>query len=555
MSNDYQIMKKLHLILLAILTGILLSLSWPARGFPFLLFLSFVPLLYIEDYIAKNKHNFVKSGVFFYSYIAFFIWNAITTWWIIYSTVFGAVMAVVVNALFMAIVFHIYHLVRRTVFKSRGGYYVLIFFWICFEYLHLNWDLSWSWLNLGNGFAAFPEVIQWYEITGSFGGAVWILLGNILLYKFLLNAVGKFKSRRKSVLYGLAFLAFLAVPLGVSLTLYYTYNEKHVPVECVVVQPNIDPYNEKFDAMSPQQQLDKILKLARKEITPSTDFLVCPETAMPHGIVEDELNLCPETDSLKNLIRDFPQLKIVIGMSSYKVFRQGEKLSATVRYYEPENYWYDVCNTSLYLDSCFVPQFYHKSKLVPGVEKMPFPKLLKPLEKFALDLGGMTGSHGVQSERSVQGPMNGSLKIAPVICYESIYGDFVTGYIRNGATLIFIITNDGWWENTAGHRQHLQYARIRAIENRRSIARSANTGISAFINQRGDILAKSEWWTDDVMKMKINANACKTFYTRFGDYIGLISLYTSLTVILIHIALMLLNKRKKIRFQKKTAAQ
>jgi len=108
--------------------------------------------------------------------------------------------------------------------------------------------------------------------------------------------------------------------------------------------------------------------------------------------------------------------------------------------------------------------YYHKSKLVPGVERMPFPTLFKPLESLAINLGGTMGSLGIQNERTVFYSHNKKARIAPVICYESAYSDFVSDYVENGANLIFIITNDGWWENTPGHRQHLAYSRLRAIE-------------------------------------------------------------------------------------------
>jgi apolipoprotein N-acyltransferase len=539
-------MKKRYLFLMALLSGVLLSLSWPANGFPFLLFIAFVPLLYIEDFIAKNKHNFIKSSVFFYAYTAFFVWNALTTWWIYYSTTFGVIMAVVFNSLFMAIVFHLYHLVRRTVFKSKGAFNVLIFFWITFEFLHLDWDLTWSWLNLGNGFAAYPRYVQWYEFTGVFGGDIWILFANILMYKFLLNTFGLYKSRSNSLLFSVSFVLLIIIPTAISHYMYYSYQEKSDPYNCVVVQPNIDPYNEKFESMTETQQLDKMLNLAKQKLNNKTDFLIFPETALPSGIDENEINQNPDVDSLKILIRKYPHLKIIIGVSSFKVFAKGEKLSATARYSKLGDYYYDVCNTAMYLDSTGIPQLYHKSKLVPGVEMMPFPRLLKPLEKFAINLGGMSGSNATQKERSVFGPKDNSIKVAPVICYESIYGDFITGYIRNGANFIFIITNDGWWENSAGHRQHFQYARLRAIENRRSIARSANTGISGFINQRGDVFQPTKYWTPDVLEFSINANSYKTFYSRFGDYIGIICFYLTIIMLIVHVTVILLNKRRRI---------
>lgn len=544
-------MKRGYLLLLAILSGLLLAFSWPANGLPLLLFVAFVPLIYIEDYIAKNKHNFIKASVFFYSYIAFVIWNALTTWWIYYSTTFGAIMAIAFNALFMAIVFHIYHLVRRTLFKSKGAFNVLIFFWITFEYLHLDWDLTWSWLNLGNGFASHIKYIQWYEFTGVFGGATWILLANILMYKLLLNMFGLYKSQSKARLYFVSFILVIIIPIAISEFMYYSYHEKSNPINCVVVQPNIDPYSEKFDGMSELQQLEKMLKLAKEKINYNTDYVVFPETALPSGIVESELSDNSNVDSLKYLIKKYPQLKIIIGVSSFLIFKSGEELSVTARYSKAGNYYYDVCNTAMYLDSSKTPQLYHKSKLVPGVEMMPFPKLLKPLNKFAIDLGGMTGSNATQKERTVFYSKENPIKIAPVICYESIYGDFITEYIQNEANLIFIITNDGWWDNSAGHKQHFHYARLRAIETRRSIARSANTGISAFFNQRGDILLPTKYGTSDVIECTLNANSEKTIYARFGDYIGKISFYLTIFLLIIHLIVLLLNKRKKIISLKK----
>jgi apolipoprotein N-acyltransferase len=122
--------------------------------------------------------------------------------------------------------------------------------------------------------------------------------------------------------------------------------------------------------------------------------------------------------------------------------------------------------------------------------------------------------------------------LAPAICYESIYGDFMARYIRNGAHFIGIITNDGWWSDSPGHKQHLHYAVLRAIENRRSVARSANTGISAFIDQKGDILQPTAFWEQDVIKATLRANTNTTFYTSHGDYIGRTAVWLSVLVFL-----------------------
>ncbi|MEO8795646.1 MAG: apolipoprotein N-acyltransferase, partial [Daejeonella sp.] len=134
--------------------------------------------------------------------------------------------------------------------------------------------------------------------------------------------------------------------------------------------------------------------------------------------------------------------------------------------------------------------------------------------------GGSTGGYGKQDEPSVFYSQSG-IGAAPVICYESIWGAYVGDYVKKGAQFIAIVTNDAWWGNTSGKDQHLQYAKLRAIETRRWVARSANTGISAFINQRGDIVKQSKWWTATALKADINLNDEITFYVETGDYIAL----------------------------------
>jgi apolipoprotein N-acyltransferase len=159
---------------------------------------------------------------------------------------------------------------------------------------------------------------------------------------------------------------------------------------------------------------------------------------------------------------------------------------------------------------------------------MPFAGSLGFLEKYAINLGGMTGSLGVDTIQHAFRNRATGFTVAPSICYESVYGEYMGEFVKKGAQLIFIITNDGWWRDTPGHRQHCSYARLRAIESRRSIARSANTGISCFVNQRGDISQATEYWKPAAIKQAINANSEITFYTEHGDYIARICSWLSL---------------------------
>ena len=108
----------------------------------------------------------------------------------------------------------------------------------------------------------------------------------------------------------------------------------------------------------------------------------------------------------------------------------------------------------------------------------------------------------------------------------------MTEFIRLGANLIFIITNDGWWQDTPGYIQHLNYARLRAIENRRQIARSANTGTSCFIDEFGNIEQATPWWKEALISKRMSKNLELTFFSRYGDLLSYCSVLTSLILIL-----------------------
>lgn len=317
----------------------------------------------------------------------------------------------------------------------------------------------------------------------------------------------------------------VAVPIIISLVMYANYTEIEDPVEVVVVQPNIDPYYEKFDGMTAKDQLEKMLILGEQKLTPNTKFLVGPETALVEGVWEGREEQSRSFVRLRQFLVDYPDLSMVIGLSSYKMYLNGEKPSLTARKYRgKDDMYYDAFNTGMIMEKGKPVVFYHKSKLVPGVEKMPYPQIFGFLEDLAIDLGGISGSLGMQKERTVFFSSKDTIGVAPAICYESVYGEYVTDYVRNGANFIFIITNDGWWYDTPGHRQHNSYARLRAIETRRSVARSANTGISCFINQKGDMQQQTKYGVPTSIRASINANDKWTFYTRFGDYIARVAI-------------------------------
>jgi apolipoprotein N-acyltransferase len=520
---------------LALVSGLMLALAWPIYGCVALLFIGFIPLLYVESRLAP----FSNLNAFNISYITFFCWNAGSTWWILNSSLGGAIMAIVFNSVFMSLVFMLYHH-ARSCWGRNVGYACFVVYWTGFEYLHLNWDLSWPWLTLGNGLAGNIKLVQWYECTGVLGGSVWVLLVNILLLKVILARIENTNEKKNVILLFL----FLIVPLIFSYWRFNTYEEKKQPVKIAIVQPNIDPYTEKFGSMSSSQQLDLFINLAKTVLDSNTEYLAGPETAVPDGIWEDRLQQSLDLNTLKNFNGFYPHLKTIIGVTSYNVYKKGAAISETARQYPNDDRYYDAYNTAVQVSHKDPLQLYHKSKLVLGVEMIPYPMVFKYFEKLAINLGGTTGSLGTQKERSIFTSKTSKNKVAPVICYESIYGEFVTGYVKKGANLIFILTNDGWWGDTPGYKQHLAYAQLRAIENRRSIARSANTGTSCFINQKGEISQATSWWQPAAIKGFLNANETLTFYSQHGDLIGRLCGWLSL--FLFPFALLNWYRKKKI---------
>jgi len=526
-------MKTIYLYLLSALSGLLLAYAWFPTGLAPLLFIALVPLLMVEQIIFHHENNYKTLTLFGCGFLAFLIWNIITTYWIKNASMGGAVMAIVSNTILMTIVFLLFHKVKKRV-GEKWGSTIFICFWMTFEFMHLRWDLSWPWLTLGNGFANDINWIQWYEYTGVFGGSLWILLINCLIVSAFLNTESSGKNRKRLVI---SVLALLAVPSIISFLIKVKYNDsdslsdKKAYQKVVVVQPNIDPYNVKF-VYGYQGQLQKMLQLAVEKVDTTTDYLLFPETALTEGIREDALSQSSSLVLLKHFIKQFPKLKLIIGADTRKAYGFGETPSLTARKFSDTNAYYEEYNTAMQLDNRERIQIYHKSKLVPGVEKMPFPFLFKYFEKYALELGGTAGSLGVQEERTVFTSADSSSSTAPVICYESIYGEYVSEYITNGAQFISIITNDGWWGDTPGYKQHLQYGALRAIETRRWVARSANTGISCFINPLGEILQATDWWTPAVITQKIQMKSEITFYSRYGDYIARAAMFISLLLII-----------------------
>ena len=514
------------MLVLSLLFAAFMSIPFlvPHAGFTALF--GIVPLLFMDVIADSGK---VKHFFWWY-YLAFVLWNAATTFWVCNATVGGGIFAVLANALQMALIFWLYRLSKKK-FNPLVSHIFLAVMWLAWERFYFSAEISWPWLTLGNSFAGSIKLIQWYEYTGSLGGSLWIWICNLFLFYILLLALGNHFREMKPfgrILLPLLYVAFLAAPVFLSVHMYDSYREdESQSLDVLIAQPNFDPY-QKFTSMTQAQQNEVLLDLFARELDARADrklpnLLLAPET-FTSDILMNEISSSATFQTFNAFLQNYPGVNLLFGASTFEYLLEDNPSSYTARK-AMDGLWYETHNSAFITDYTGRQEYCHKSCLVVGTEKMPYPRILAPLDD---KLGGVMGRCIGQDKASVlyvhkfndNGIRVQDVPIGCAICYESVYGEFCTGYVKEGARALTIITNDAWWGDTPGYRQHLSYASLRAIETRRDIARCGNTGISAFINQRGDIVSSSDWWERETLEGKIYLNDEQTFFVRNGDIPG-----------------------------------
>ncbi|WP_185849487.1 apolipoprotein N-acyltransferase [Blattabacterium cuenoti] len=535
-------MKKVEFFIYSVFSGVLLGLGWPTYGSPIYLFIAFIPLLYIENYL-----NHSLFSILLFSFITFLTWNAISTWWLSYAKRANGTFAieaylapVLLNALFMSIIFSFYSCIKKHVKNKKIGYVFLICLWISFEKMHLEWELSWPWLNLGNGFANRTEWIQWYEYTGILGGSIWIWIVNI----GLTESIFQYKNDKnilflyKKIFFNIGIIFFM---IFISNLIYIKYkrNQHERTANVLILQPNIDPYNKKY-RISTDELIFKLKKLIDQKISKESMIIIAPETMFPgkgNKIRIKDINKNKIISTFQDYLKNkSPNTVFITGVELYTLYRKNKsETSIPIFQKEKKNtQWVDIFNSVIQIGSNENIEFHHKSKLVPAVETFPYKKIFSPiLGNILLNFGGTVMELGKEKDPSVFKYPYLGIKIAPIICYESVFGEYVSSFFRKkNVELMIIITNDGWWGLSQGHKQHMYYARIRAIENRKCVARSANTGISCFIDEKGEIMSYIPYGKEGFLYKKIFLNRNKTFYIKYGDFISKICLLTTIIILL-----------------------
>lgn len=520
-------MKKENMLIwgLVVLFALMMSAPFIIPHTGILALFGLVPLLCMERIASQLG----KKRIWIYHYSAFVLWNTITTFWVCNATIGGGIFAVLANSLQMSLVFGLFRLSKKK-FSGSLPYIFLAAAWIAWERFYFDAEISWPWLVLGNSFARTTWAIQWYEITGALGGSLWIWACNLGLFGLLASlSDGSFFcwNRKAQAASLIGYAAILILPFIASACIGKEYRDsidegEKLPV--VIVQPNIDPYN-KFQAMTQDQQnaileghIESALKGRKADSTAGPLLVVAPET-FTNDIICGEYDRSRTWRRFTSFLKDYPSVNMLFGATSYDYFESASKPSHTARQLR-DGRWVESHNSALMTDGTSRTEIFHKSKLVVAVEMTPYPAIFCKIDDM---LGGVMGRCVGQEEISllnVKSADGQSIPIGCAVCYESVYGEYYTGYVRKGARAMAIITNDAWWGDTPGYKQHLSYASLRAIETRRAIARCANTGISAIISPSGEITQPTPWWEPAVIKGEIPLRDDITFYVAHGDITG-----------------------------------
>lgn len=517
--------------------AVLMSLPWLVPHMGWTALFGIVPLLCME----RLASSWEVKHFWLWHYSSFVLWNAFTTFWVCNATIGGGIFAVLANALQMSLVFGLFRLSRKR-FSGVVPYIFLAVAWMAWERAYFDFQISWPWLVLGNAFGRSVGLVQWYEYTGALGGSLWIWAANLGIFGLMVAlSDGRFfgwnAKAKSAAAVGMALVLF--APAAVSGVIWHNYEEvSEGTMDVLVGQPNFDPY-QKFQFLSQNQQNaileDMIEDELGREPHPGQLLIMAPET-FTNDIYVGQYDMSPTCIRMSEMLGRHPGTELLFGASSRENIQEGAQKNPN-DYVLNDGRRIRTHNSALALKPDGSTEIYHKSKLVVGTELAPFPKVTVPLAEW---LGTGIGRCVGQPEISLLHFFG--VPVGCAVCYESVYGEYCTGYVKKGAKFLTVITNDAWWGDTPGYRQHLSYSALRAIELRRDVARCANTGISCFIDQKGRIVEESRWWEREVLRGTVNLSSEETFFVRHGDFIGRVCTFVFLLLLLSLIVRFIIRK-------------
>jgi len=483
-----------------------------------LLWLSFPPfnvgILQIPAFVLLIRLSVICVSVrqmIYYAYPSFVLWNLLTTYWLMMASVSAGVAAIVANAALMLIPLWLIRRLTLSEINPIGISFLSAAVWVSYEFLHHQWDLAWPWLTLGNAWSNLTGVIQYISVTGVWGVSFWVMFTATLFYHAIVTA-------SKPVLKS-ALLIFFAFPLFSALAMISIQQPHDRPFNVTVVQPNSNSYEPYGGHPSMDHLVTHLLELSGEARTDSTELIIWPENALDAALTFSSPQVRRIRDSLKVW-----NTELVSGTGYLKYYNDGEAPAVVRGNHSGRDY--NFFNAAFHIQPDSPTDVYEKGRLVPVVERFPFVEFFNAADIFDWVHWGGLNSYGLGEEATVF-EIDG-VRTPALICYDSVFPGWVNQFVNNDSDFLTIITNDGWWGDSNGHVQHFAYARLRAIEQRRWVARSANNGISGIISPDGKIQLETEYWTEDAFSYKIFQSDRLTFYARFGDWLPWLLLVSSI---------------------------
>jgi len=523
--------KKILLLLIA--GGFCYGLSFPPINLYFLVYASFMIL--IET--AFRSHTFKQ--IFFRTYFFFFFASLIAISWISLSglrdnadtfLIIAGFFTLIVYPLFFVPPVILFFYINKN-FSPRNLKYILIFtfpfLWTGFEYLSSLGQINFPWLFAGNTQTYNLNKIQFAEYTGMFGVSFWICLVSVLmyiLYDEIKSSSWKMLSVKSLSLVIVLILLYFAPDVFNSLRDAKKYSSELNPqtIKIGIVQPNVDPWvkwsGKQNDLIT--DYVNQIIEIHNS--SPGVKMIVLPETALPYYYRERHFE--DRYLTLKKLC-DSLDIPILIGTPDLVYYEDQVNAPDDAKIMKSNGQKYDTYNTAVLFEPGKEKDWYQKHqkvKLVIGSERMPYQEIL-PFTKKLVEWGVGLSSWQIGRDTNVF-DLNGKAVFSTAICYESVYPEFFSEFVKRGAQFCVIITNDGWWGKFFGTYQHNRFAVFRAIENRRWIARCANTGISGFIDPEGNMFDETEINVKANIVRDVNLIDEKTFFSLHGDLFSRICL-------------------------------
>ncbi len=476
-------------------------------------------------------------------YLTFFIYHTGTNWWISswqsetdpYLMASGLALCVL-HPLFFMIPFALFSLIKRKI-SLNIALWLFPFLWTGFEFAHGLGEFSYPWLTIGNTQFYNHYWVQIIDIIGVYGASFLIALINVLLLKLII-LIRKNQLKYKELLklstsrnYILGVIALILIPNVYGFYRVFEYDNifKAIELSVAIVQPNINPWRKWETSVPKQIQIHKHLQDSLRKSNPHLDLALWCETSIPYMSIET--NAFHDYPNISNWV-DTSNIPLLTGFTELKLYDNEKEATPTARKLGNSSIMYESYNTALLLNPNIHDenrQIYKKMRLTPMAERLPYADyLLFARGWFEWSVGISAWGIGKEQKNLKLYKNNDSVSIATIICIESIYPDFVRNFANQGAELFTVITNDAWYDYTFGPRQHYILAAMRAIENRRYLARAANSGISGIISPTGESVIEAPPYKSIAISGNVILLSKKTFYTKYGDIIAWLSIFISL---------------------------